>query len=125
MRRSTREPGAVLVPAIVLGALLAGAPPPPYVATATELGDAFPGERLAFTGVAERRASVTVLERFAITCCRVDASPVSVRLAAPLAVANGSWIEAHGTLERGAVGLVLRTATWRRIRAPADAFVYR
>jgi len=125
LRRPASLAAATLVLATMLLALACGSPQPPYAARETQLDDAFAGERLTFTGSAHRRAAATVLERFAITCCRADASPVSVATAPRLRVPDGTWVTARGTLERSRTGLVLRLASWRRIAEPSDPFIYR
>jgi hypothetical protein len=122
----TFVPLLTFVPVLMLGALLAGSPPPDYRLDATEAASAFPGSRLTFTGVALAAGPATVVERFAITCCRIDASPLTVTLDRRLAVPDGAWLTVDGTVERGPGGrAVLRTRSWRRVPRPADPFVYR
>jgi hypothetical protein len=125
LRRRSLTSHATIVPALLIVALAAGSPEPSYVATETRLDDAFAGERVVFTGVAHAEGATSIVQRFAITCCRVDATPVAVRTSAPLGVADGSWITAHGVLADSPDGLVLRTSEWRRVATPADPFVYR
>jgi hypothetical protein len=125
LRRRTAARGGVLVPAMLFLALAVRSPEPSYVASETQLDDAFAGERVAFTGVAHRQGATTILQRFAITCCRADASPLSVRITSALAVPDGSWISARGTLESMPGGLAMHANQWRRIEPPADPFVYR
>jgi len=118
--------GVAFIPALMAGALLAGSPAPVYRLDATEAAAAFPGSSLTFTGVALTAGSVTVVERFEIACCRIDAAPVSVTLDRRLAVPAGTWLTVRGTVARGpAGGLVLRTSGWRRVAQPADPFMYR
>jgi len=126
-RRTSRlGPGAAGVPALMLVALVAGSPVPGYLVDATDLASAAPGERLAFVGTAHAVGATTILQRFAITCCRVDASPIAVRLDRRLPVPAGDWVRANGTLVRAVDGtLELRPSDWRRIAAPADPFTYR
>ncbi|MDQ2908106.1 MAG: hypothetical protein M3R44_02010 [Candidatus Eremiobacteraeota bacterium] len=116
---------AALVPAIMLAALLSGSPVPAGVAQATQLADAYPGERLSFAGPVHRSGVTSVIERYQITCCRADASPVVVRLTSELPVADGTWIAASGILQRSEHGLELRAKHWQRATAPADPFIYR
>ncbi|MEO6990080.1 MAG: hypothetical protein ABI346_02160 [Candidatus Baltobacteraceae bacterium] len=116
---------SVAAPALLLVALVFGSPAPSSVANETTLEGAFPGERVAFEGFAQRRAGATVLVRYAITCCRADAAPVALRLDRTLPVAAGSWISARGTLRRAALGLVLHPDAVESMPPPADPFVYR
>ena len=128
VRRPAR-PGrrGALIPGALLAALAAGSPVPAYEADPTRLADAFPGEAVHFLGVAASAGGATTLERYVITCCRVDAAPLSVRLDRPLPAAyDGTWIQADGALEQGPHGeLVLRPSSWRRTPAPPDPFAYR
>ena len=95
-------------------------------AEATRLDDAYAGERLAFIGTARRTGNGTTLARLAITCCRLDASPIAVRLDRAVAFRDGTWIDARGVLVRSESGpLVLHADAIRPIAAPADPFVYR
>ena len=119
------RPIAFALPLIMGAALVAGSPVPAYTASATDLESAFAGERLTFAGIAHARGGSTVLERFEISCCRADASPVAVRIAGPLRAPDGTWIEATGELERANDGLVLNAKRWRRIPPPRDPFLYR
>jgi hypothetical protein len=116
---------AFFAPAALLAALAAGSPPPAYLATETTLSDVFPGERVVFTGVAHASGTATMLQRFAITCCRADAAPVALRTRSRLPVADGAWLEAWGEIVSAPGGPALRVARWRLIRTPADPFVYR
>jgi hypothetical protein len=130
-RRPGRSPAAAVVPAGLLAALLLGSPPPPFAA-GSALADGYAGERLAWTGVAHRLAAAggreptTAVVRSAMVCCRLDATPIAVRLDRALPVADGTWVTAAGTLARAADGtLVLAAPAWRRIPPPTDPFVYR
>ncbi len=121
-----RGSSAALIPALMAGALVAGVPSPPYRLDATEAAAAFPGSRLSFTGVALTAGRATVVERFAIACCRIDATPVSVTLDRRLSVPDGVWVTVQGTVARApAGGLVLRPSGWQRVPRPADPFMYR
>jgi len=118
--------GATLVPAILFAALAAGSPVPRERANATQLADAYPGERLSFVGTVERSdGGASVLERYEITCCRADAAPIVVRLTSHLSVDDGTWVVASGVLAPSARGLALRLGRWKTVRPPADPFVYR
>lgn len=98
---------------------------PVTVAEATQLEAAYAGERLAFVGVARSHGSHATVERYAISCCRADASLVSVRTAGPLPVRDGTWLRIDGTLEGEPGGLAERVSSWRRIAPPSDPFIYR
>jgi hypothetical protein len=125
-RTASPAAGVALVPALMAGALLAGSPPPVYRLDASEAAFGFPGSRLAFTGVALADGPATLVERFAIACCRLDASAVSVTLNRRIAVPDGTWLTVQGTVERDPSGaMVLRTSRWRRVPPPADPFIYR
>ena len=123
--RRTVAPCAWFVPAALLAALALGSPPPPYFATETTLGDAFPGERISFTGAAHRSGRSTVLQRYAITCCRADAAPVALRTHQLLPVADGSWLEACGEIVAEPSGPALFVERWRTLEPPRDPFLYR
>ncbi|MGP6192624.1 MAG: hypothetical protein ACLPSH_21785 [Vulcanimicrobiaceae bacterium] len=125
--RSARAatPSSWFVPAGLLAALALGSPPPSYVATETTLGDAFPGERITFTGVSYRSGSSTILQRFVITCCRADAVPVAVCTQQPLPVPDGTWLLANGKIVWSAAGPELAVLRWQRLSPPEDPFSYR
>ncbi len=125
IRRSPGTGDAFVVPAILFVALAAGSPEPSYLANETRLDDAFAGERVAFTGVAHRHGKETIVQRFSITCCRVDASAIAVRIAETLPVADGSWLRVTGVLIDAPSGLLLRPNAWHKIAPPLDPFVYR
>jgi hypothetical protein len=114
-----------LLPAGLLAALALGSPPPTYDATETTLADAFPGERITFTGVVHRSGTSTILQRYVITCCRADAVPVAVRTHRPLPAPDGTWLEARGSIVSGTAGFELAIERWTRVPPPADPFTYR
>ena len=116
---------ARLIVAVMVFAVVAGAPQPPYVAAETTLDDAFPGERLDFTGVVVRSRDHAALVRYAITCCRADAMPVTVAVALPRNIPQQSWVRAAGVLRRRASGLELAPSRVEVVRPPLDPFVYR
>lgn len=124
-RRTTRVAGALATPGLLFVALAAGSPVPSYATNETRLDDAFAGERIAFTGTVHRHGTATLIQRFEITCCRADASPLAVRMAVPLAFGEGAWVSAGGAMEESAGSLVLRANEVRRIAPPADPFIYR
>jgi hypothetical protein len=123
---ATARTWAAGVPLLMLGALAAGSPVPELRLDAANVTDAYPGARLTFTGATLAAGDRTVVERFAIACCRLDASPVAVPLDRRLPVPGGSWVTVRGIFERAPSGrLRLRTEGWQRIARPADPFLYR
>jgi hypothetical protein len=120
-----RERARFFAPAIVLLGALAGASPPTYRATETTLADLFPGERLSFTGRLADDAHHAALVRYAITCCRADAAPVSIRLATPIPIAADAWIRADGVVVECGDELCLLPHSVARIAPPSDPFLYR
>ena len=126
--RRTAAPASrsLAAPALMLAALIHPEPVSTPAADGTRLDAAFPGEYLAFTGVAHRTSAGTTLSRLSITCCRLDASPIAVRLDRTLGARDGAWIEADGVLLGAAEGsLVLHPARIAAVTAPSDPFVYR
>jgi len=124
-RRTDRAPLARWAPLLVFVMSILSAPPPAYFATETTLGDAFAGEPLTFRGVLASANGHTSLVRYAVTCCRADAQPVSVRLTTPLRETDGAWISARGRLVTSSGGLALHVERYDRVAAPADPFLYR
>ena len=116
---------AMLAPALAFAIAIAGAPPPDYRATPTTLADAFPRERLSFTGVVARTGKDTSLVRYAITCCRADAAPIAVLLAASPPSRTGTWLDADGTLVPVNGSLRLRVERAKAVAPPSDPFLYR
>lgn len=114
-----------IAPAIMIAGTILAAPPPAYHATETTLSDAFPGERIDFTGMLTRTGTTVTLVRYAITCCRADAAPIVIRLERSAPLATHGWVHAQGVLVTGASGLSLRVASLTPIAAPADPFIYR
>jgi len=122
--RRTLLPGTLAAALIV--AVVLGAPAPVYRATETTLTDAFPGERVNFTGVAVAERGASALVRYAILCCRADASPVTLAVDRDLRGDDGRWLRADGVLARTHDGsLRLRVQTLERVAPPSDPFVYR
>ncbi len=115
----------LLLPLALLAAPLAGSPVPRRSVAAGNLADAFAGASLDFSGSAQTRDGRTLLVRYAITCCRADASPIALALDRSLGVRDGTWIEAGGTVVRDGSALALHAARWRVAPQPADPFVYR
>lgn len=114
-----------LAPVIMLAGSVLGAPPPTYHATETTLSDAFAGEHVDFTGALSHDGSAVTLARYAITCCRADAAPVSVRLDNAPAALHTGWFHASGTLIARGESLRLKVDRLESVRAPADPFIYR
>ena len=121
---SEQNPRLRIAPAIMLAGAVLAAPPPEYHATETSLEAAFAGERIDFTGVITHTGEVTTLVRYAITCCRADATPIVIRLERNVPALHG-WTHARGVLVQTANGLRLRADSMNAIAPPADAFVYR
>jgi len=124
-RRGERNAALRVAPAILLAGTIVAAPVPHYHATETTLAGAFPGERIDFLGTLARDRTHDALVRYAIVCCRADASPVVLRLAARAAYPPGTWLRARGTIEMTNAGGVLVTQLIERAATPADPFVYR
>jgi hypothetical protein len=123
--RLDRNARVRFAPALMLAAALVTAPPPSYRATETTLSGAFPGERVNFLGVLIRDGSHDALVRYAIVCCRADATPVVLRVASRLPFAPGAWVHADGTIVAAGPTLLLAPATFAAAAPPADPFVYR
>ncbi len=122
-RTQTYAPSRI-APAIMLAGVFIAAPPPEYHATETTLANVFAGERVIFTGVATQTHGVTTIVRFAITCCRADASPVVVRLARATPQLHG-WVRAEGAMIHDGSGYALSVHHLQSIERPNDPFVYR
>jgi hypothetical protein len=116
---------ARFAPAVMLAGALVGAAPPSYHATETTLTDLFPGERLTFTGVLARQGSASAVVRYAITCCRADASPVAVRLVRTPPFPAGTWLRVDGRIENAGGELRLAALRVDRVAPPSDPFIYR
>ena len=112
-------------PCAIAVALIVGSPVPRYDGDATALDAAFAGQTVHFTGVVRRRQSLCLLIRFTITCCRADATPLSLRLDHDVGFPDGAWVSADGVFAESPSGLVLRTTRIRAVAAPADPFLYR
>ena len=123
--RTQRAPRFYLAPIFILSGALVAVPPPVYRATETTLSQAFPGERLTFTGRITKSQNATTLVRFAIICCRADASPVVIRLAKATTLNDGTWTTATGTIVPTAAGLALDAKRLTPVPPPSDPFVYR
>jgi uncharacterized membrane protein YcgQ (UPF0703/DUF1980 family) len=112
---------------LLLGVLFAGSPTPGVPpADATTLGDAYAGQPLRFCGMTKRDAGgATTLVRYAITCCRADATPVGIRLDRAIDRPEGTWIEADGVVATDMRGVVLRVKSANIAPMPSDPFLYR
>jgi hypothetical protein len=122
--RKHARPALRIGPSIMLAGCVLGTPAPVYHATQTTLAGAFPGERIDFTGAVVTSEKRTSLVRYAITCCRADAAPISIRLDSAVAARSG-WARARGTLVLRDGELRLRAEEIEAVPAPADPFVYR
>lgn len=123
--RGLRSAAAVCMSSVLLIVIIIGAPAPSYHATETTLTDAFAGESIDFTGQYVHNDRNAAIERFAITCCRADAAPVSLVLAKPLRVGDGAWVRVSGTLAQTGDRLTLRVQKAQAIVPPRDPFIYR
>lgn len=112
-------------PMLMLAGALVGAPAPEYRATETTIADLFAGEHVIFTGALVRNATTSAIVRYAITCCRADASPVVVRLAHSPSYPAGTWLRVEGTIENVHSDLRLVVSRTQRIGVPSDPFIYR
>jgi hypothetical protein len=119
-----RRAGVRVAPAVMLAGALLGAPPPRYNATETTMRDLFAGERLSFTGTLVRRSGTGAIVRYAITCCRADASPIAVRLEHTPPYETGTWLHADGVVEDRNGAMQLQVQHIQRVAPPADPFVY-
>jgi uncharacterized membrane protein YcgQ (UPF0703/DUF1980 family) len=115
---------ARIAPAIMLTGALLGAPPPRYQATETTMRDLFAGERLSFTGTLVRASGTSAIVRYAITCCRADASPIAVRLERSPPDENGAWLRVDGVVEDRDGAMQLQAHRIQRISPPNDPFIY-
>jgi hypothetical protein len=111
----------IALPIALVVAIVIGAPMPPASVNETTLTDLYPGERLSFTGMYVDGT----LMRYAITCCRADAAPVSIRLLNRLRVPNRIWVRADGVIARSGACLVLSASKIATIAPPSDPFLYR
>ncbi len=125
VHRRSQSPPARIPSAVMLAGALLIAPPPAYHATETTRANLFPGERITFAGTLVHGIGADALVRFAITCCRADASPVALRLASRVRYPAGAWLWADGIVERSRSALAFRVDRLERIEPPADPFIYR
>ncbi len=113
------------LPAIMLAALVTGSPQPPYVADEATALEGFPGEPVAFTGVAHADGAATRIVRFSITCCRLDAAALAITLDRRVAVRDGTWLRVRGRFALRDGRLVVHPAGVAPVDEPPDPFVYR
>jgi uncharacterized membrane protein YcgQ (UPF0703/DUF1980 family) len=109
----------------MLAALVLGSPPPAAPLGSETLDDLYSGEAIAFTGVAQTIDGRTTLVRYAITCCRADASAIVLPTNLHLRLPRDAWLALRGTIARDESGFYARASTWRRVAAPADPYLYR
>jgi hypothetical protein len=121
---STAKLGA-LAPAAMLAALVLGSPPPVAPLGTGTLDGLYAGEAIDFTGVAVALNGRTALVRYAITCCRADATAVVLPTNLQLRLPPGTWLTLRGTIAREDAGYFAHAMTWRRVPAPADPYLYR
>jgi hypothetical protein len=114
-----------LAPGAMAAALVLGSPLPPAALGNGTLDDLYPGEPIGFTGVANDAGGTISLVRYAITCCRADASAIVLPTNLNIRVSRNAWLTVDGTIAAGPAGTYLRVARWERIAPPADPFIYR
>ena len=123
--RRTAWSGAGWIGAGLSCALAGGFAVPAGIASETTLAAAYPGQHIEFTGAAYRTGTVTTVQRFAITCCRLDAAPVAIRLTRRLDVTDGRWVALTGRVVLRDAALLVDPERLQRVAVPADPFVYR
>jgi hypothetical protein len=116
---------ALFASLLMLAAPILHAPTPTYDPGETTLENIYPTQELMFTGVLSGHHDAATLLRYAVTCCRADASPLALRLDRRPRERDGAWIEAEGFVERDAGGLRLHVRRYRRIEQPSDPFLYK
>jgi hypothetical protein len=116
---------AALAPCAMLIALVLGSPVPAVPLGSGTIEDLYPGKTLAFTGVASSAAGATTLLRYAITCCRADATAIVLPTNLRLTLPRDTWLTVSGTVANGPGGTYLRATRWQRVAPPADPYVYR
>jgi hypothetical protein len=124
-RKATSARFGALVPAAMLAALVLGSPPPDSPIGSETLDGLYAGEPVAFTGVAATINGRTTLVRYAITCCRADASAVTLPTNLHLRLPRDTWLAFRGTIARDESGFYARATAWRRVQPPADPYLYR
>ena len=123
--RKATAPRVRTAPVLALAGALIAVPPPSYAATGTTIDGLFPGESLSFTGALVRDADGDALVRYAILCCRADASPMVLHLTGLANGTPGSWYGARGTIVERNGRFALRAQRIEPAPTPADPFVYR
>ena len=124
-RTLTRTPFALVAPLLMLSTLALGSPVPRTSLPASTLDDAYPGEAIVFLGRAAHLRQRTTLVRYAITCCRADATAIVVPTTIRDRIEDGTWLRVRGTIALGPQGAVVRVSSWQRVRPPADPYEYR
>jgi hypothetical protein len=125
LRPVTRARFAFLPPLLMLATLALGSPEPRTPLPAATLDDAYPGEAVAFLGRTTRARQRTTLVRYAITCCRADATAIVVPTTLQARFEDGTWLRIDGRIVEEPQGPVVRVTSWARVPAPADPFTYR
>lgn len=120
-RTRERDTRAVACAALLLVTAVSGAPAPEIAATETTLADAYAGERIEFTGAVVHGRGTTSLVRYAVVCCRADARPAVVRVAARI---DARWAYVEGILVERGGALELVPSRITPIAPPSDPFVY-
>ena len=115
---------ALLAAFLMFAGLILHVPPPIYNPGETTLENIYPGQEVRFIGEISGYETPTTLVRYAVTCCRADASPLALRLDRRLNERSGAWIEARGVIERDTGGMHLYVRRYRRIAQPSDPFLY-
>jgi len=119
---TARHPAAA--PLVLLVALAFGSPLPQAGAGSASLDDVYPGETIAFTGRAILRDGATALVRYAMTCCRADATAIVVPLDRALPVPPNAWVALTGSIAAGDHRYVL-VRSWHIVVRPDDPYLYR
>jgi hypothetical protein len=114
-----------LAPAAMLAALVFGSPLPATRSLSATLDDVYPGEPVAFIGAALTANGRTVLVRYAITCCRADATALVLPADRRLPVERDAWLRIRGTIAQDATGTFVRVRDWQRVVPPSDPYLYR
>ena len=87
---------ALFAALLMLAGPILNVPPTTYDPGETTLENIYPGQEVRFSGEISGHETTTTLVRYAVTCCRADASPLALRLDRRLAEHNGLWVEAEG-----------------------------
>jgi uncharacterized membrane protein YcgQ (UPF0703/DUF1980 family) len=102
-----------------------GSPAPPSTAATSALDGIYPGEAIAFSGIATLVRGRTTLVRYAITCCRADATALALPTDLRLRFRGERWLAVRGTIARDDDGLFVHATEWQHIPPPPDPYLYR